>query len=76
MAREFGMYAMTDHVQSEMPKDDSVDVNRRWFVKGLITGAAGLAFTTAATTSAIAKRRRKKGQGQSQTRGGGGRGRH
>jgi hypothetical protein len=63
MAVEFGMCAMTDHVQTEMPKDESIDVELRWFVKGLLTGATGLVFTTAAASSAFARRRRKKGQG-------------
>jgi len=81
MPAEFGMCAMTDQVPSEMPKDESIDVERRWFVKGLITGVTGLAFATAATSSAFARRRRKGGgghgqQGQTQTKGKGHRRHH
>jgi hypothetical protein len=55
---------MIDHLPSEMPKDESIDVERRWFVKGLITGVAGLAFTTAAASPAFAKKRRRGGGNQ------------
>jgi hypothetical protein len=57
---------MIDDVQSETPKDDSIDFERRWFVKGLITGVAGLAFTTGVTSSALAKSNRRRGRGRRQ----------
>jgi len=79
MAAEFGICAMTDQVPSEMPKNESIDVKRRWFVNGLITGVAGLIFATATTSSALAKRHRKGGRGQQpqkQTKGKGRRRRH
>jgi hypothetical protein len=52
---------MVDDVQSEKP--DSINFQRRWFVKGLISGVTGLALATGATSSAFAKKRRKGGGG-------------
>lgn len=56
---------MIDDVQNESPKNDGIDVQRRWFVKGLISGVAGLALATGATSSAFAKKRRKGNSGTS-----------
>ena len=54
---------MIDDVQNDNPKDDGIDSQRRWFVKGLISGITGLALATGATSSAFAKKRRKGGGG-------------
>jgi hypothetical protein len=54
---------MSDDVQSEKPRDDSIDIRRRWFVKGLISSVTGLALASGATSSAFAKKRRKGGGG-------------
>jgi len=62
---------MNDDVQNENPKNDGIDVQRRWFVKGLISGVTGLALATGATSSAFARKRRKGTGGGGGSHGGG-----
>jgi len=60
---------MTDYVQSDSPKDDDVNFERRGLVKAFIAGIAGLAFTSAAISPALAAKRRRSGKGQPQQNG-------
>lgn len=55
---------MTEPSQSKLPEENTIDHRRRSLLKTLIGGAAGLAFTTALTSPAFAKRRRRTGQSQ------------
>ena len=60
---------MTDHMQSESPRDDDVNFGRRDLLKTLIAGVAGLAFTSVVISPAAAAKRRRNGKGQPQQNG-------